>query len=26
LPAGVLVLVLAVPFFAALWIRAKVQK
>lgn len=25
-PAGVLVLVLALPFFAALWIRAKIQK
>jgi hypothetical protein len=25
-PAGALVLVLALPFFAVLWIRAKVQK
>lgn len=25
-PAGVLVLIVAVPFFAVLWIRAKVQK
>jgi len=25
-PAGVLVLVIALPFFATLWVRAKIRK